>query len=181
MEPHIDLLKFVIQLMVSFASLLGVHVVFRLNSADSAIRHSWDVVDNHFDGKNKPTKGLAPREKFKAITNWVKADSPVPERVDPIAEILFDIFNNIKQKKLIIRVFVWILILCSAVSIGCLLTLWSSSLGFLLGFLILMECLFLFPAWTLYNSSNWMFWAERELEWGEIVLRSEKKKSEALK
>lgn len=169
MDSQADLLKLIIQLLVSFASLLGVYVVFRLNSADSAIRNSWDTIDSYFAYHGEKVRYFAPREKFKKILSWVKGSAgPVLSRVEPIDEILRDIFKNIAQKKLIIRGFGGILLVCCVVSVNCLSQLWVFSACSYVGFMILIVVLFLFPGLALYGSSDWKYWAEQEEQWDKV-------------
>jgi len=166
-----DLLKFIIQLLVSFSSLLGVYVVFRLNSAGSAINNSWATLDNSLSALGKSIKQFPPREKLKEVFKWVgDSNEPIITRVTVVNEILHDIFNQVSQKKIVIGAFLLILSVCFLVSTSCLYCIWVLPMPYFWGFGFLMFILFLFPAWALKNAADWKYWAKQKKEWENIYI-----------
>lgn len=169
MDTEANMLKLIVQLLVSFASLLGVYVVFRLNSAQGAINNSWTTLDNSLDNLGNKIKHFPPREKLAVVFNWVgNPNDPISTRVDTINEILTDIFNQIGQKRIIINTFFVVLVLCLLVSEICLLRLWPFSVLTFLGFSLLLVSLFMFPVWALRKTTDWSYWDEKKEAWIKI-------------
>lgn len=175
MDTEVGLLKLIIQLLVSFASLLGVYVVFRLNSAQSAIANSWVTLDNSLENLGNTIKHFPPREKLQVVYKWVgNPNDPINTRVDTVNEILQDIFNQIRQKRIIINAFFIVLVLCLLVSEICLLQLWSFSILSFIGFSLLLGSLFMFPIWALRKTTEWSYWDEKKEVWNKIYALSKK-------
>ncbi len=169
MESDAALLKFIMQLLVSFASLLGVYVVFRLNSAAGAINNSFVTLDNSLDNLGNSIKQYPPREKLKVVLKWVgDPNDPIRGRIEIVDEILRDVFNQVNQKKLIINTFCGILISCYLVFEFCLLKVWMFPLYLFFLFSILIGILFMFPVWALKNTTDWKYWGKVRIEWQKV-------------
>lgn len=168
--PNAETSRFVVQIFVTFASLLGVYIVFRLNSVGTTISDVWNLLDRSLALRGKSISHLAPREKIKNLFHWMKdPNDPLRNFIKEIDVIMQDLFNQMRVRRDIVRAFRFVIGFCGVMAIIFLCGAWPGKFSIMLGFLIFGLCIPLgFIIWAMTGITDSKYWNGVKEEWASI-------------